>query len=98
MKTFVKVKWRSILQRWKALTAQQKLVALGILAHSGKEGWAKVSPGELKETTGLDYRTIHKATEKLGELGALETGESNQKSKKLYRLHECQGVRNKKKA
>ena len=91
---FIKVKWRTILRQWKALKPHEKLVALGILAHSGKDGWATVSPGELKETTGgLDYRTIRKATERLGKLGALQTGESDKKSKNLYRLHESQAVR-----
>jgi hypothetical protein len=89
-----KVKGRTILRQWKALTPQEKLVALGIQAHSGKDGWATVSPGELKETTGgLDYRTIRKATERLEKLGALETSESEKKSKKLYRLHESEAVR-----
>lgn len=89
-----KVKYRTILLKWKALTPQEKLVALGIQAHSGKDGWATVSPGELRETTGgLDYRTIRKATERLEQLGTLQLGESKQKSKRLYRLHESQAVR-----
>lgn len=87
------MKWRTILRQWKALSPQEKLVALGILAHSGKDGWATVSPGELKETTGLDYRTIRKAIERLEQLAALQISDSDQKSKKLYRLHESQAVR-----
>ena len=89
---FKKMKWRTIFRQWKALTPQEKLVALAILDRSGKEGWANVSPGELKETTGLDYRTIKKGIKRLSDLGALEDAKSNKKSKTLYRLHESQAV------
>ena len=91
---FKKVKYRSILTQWKALNSNEKLLALLILAKSGKEGWAKMSLGEIQEGTGgLHYKTIHKGVARLEELGALETAPSEKKRHTLYRLHESTHVR-----
>jgi hypothetical protein len=86
---FKKVKWRVILRQWTALIPAEKLIALTILARSDKEGWAKLSLGELQEASGgLHYHTIHEAIKQLQKLNALQLAPSDHKRKKLYRLHE----------
>src|ERR1700745_1050147 len=64
---FKKVKWKTVVNQWTALNPAEKLVALPILARSGKEGWATLSLGELRKMSGeLDYRTLKKAIKHLG--------------------------------
>jgi hypothetical protein len=88
-----KVRWRSIMNRWTALTPEEKILALSILFRSGSDGWANVSPGELQETSGgLHYDTIKKGVARLKKLNALTTAPSDKPSKTLYRLSESTDV------
>jgi hypothetical protein len=70
-----------------------------ILAKSGKEGWANLSPGEIQEDAGgMHYQTIKKGLVRLEELGALQIAPSDKKRHKLYRLHKSDHVREPKSA
>jgi len=83
-----KVKWKNILRRWWGLSANEKLVALSILAHSNREGFATVSHGDISDTSGgLDVRTVRKATERLSSVGSLEIQSHGKGKKFTYRLH-----------
>jgi len=89
-----KPKWKTILIDWKALTSAERIVALVLLARSGKDGWAKMSLRQLRNDSGiLDNRTVKNAIARMEGLGALEIGESQEKSKALYRLHDSTQVR-----
>jgi hypothetical protein len=83
-----KVKWKQILRRWWGLSANEKLVALSILAHANRDGFATVSHGDISDTSGgLDVRTVRKATERLSSIGSLEIQSHGKGKKFTYRLH-----------
>jgi hypothetical protein len=91
---FKKVRYRSIVTKWKALKSNEKLLALVILANTGKTGWANMSLGEIqKDSGGMHYQTIHNGIARLEELGVLQIAPSDQKRHTLYRLHESDKVR-----
>jgi len=91
---FPKVKWKAIMFGWTALNSAEKVIALTILGRSDKEGWAKLSKGELqKHSGGLHYQTIGNAIKRLNELNALTIAPSDHKRKELYRLNESSSVR-----
>jgi hypothetical protein len=88
MTTLQKVKWKQVLRRWWGLNANEKLVALSILAHSNRDGFATVSHRDLSETSGgLDARTVRKATDRLSKIGSLEIQNPGKGKKFTYRLH-----------
>lgn len=47
-----KPKWKTVLIDWKVLTPAERIVALVLLARSGKDGWAKTSLGQLRKDSG----------------------------------------------
>jgi DNA-binding transcriptional regulator PaaX len=94
MSTHTKPKWKTVLLDWKALTPAERVVALVLLARSGKDGWAKMSLGQLRKDSGVrDNRTVKNAIARLQVLGALQIGQCDEKSKALYRLHDSTQVR-----
>jgi len=63
---FKKVRYRSIVTKWKALNSNEKLLALVVLGNTGKIGWANMSLGEIQEDAGgMHYQTIHKGLARL---------------------------------
>jgi DNA-binding transcriptional regulator PaaX len=89
-----KPKWKAVLLHWVALTPAERIVALVLLARSDKEGWAKMSLGQLRKDSGIrDNRTVKNAIARMKELGALQIGQAQEKSKTLYRLHDSTQVR-----
>ena len=91
---FKKVRYRSIVAKWNALNSNEKLLALVILANTGKTGWANMSLGEIqKDAGGMHYQTIHNGIARLEKLGALQSAPADMKRRTLYRLHESDKVR-----
>lgn len=83
-----KPSWRRVIHDWNDLGTMEKLFALTILAHANKDGWAVLSPIEINETSGgMDNRTQEKVEASLQSKGYLLTAPSDNKRKKLYRLH-----------
>jgi hypothetical protein len=93
---FRKVRYRRIMRGWSDLNTYEKAMAATILSHSNGEGWAKLSPIEIKQTSGgMDNRTQEKTIASLQKQGYLQIEDSDNKRKKLYRLHEPKPTQNK---
>lgn len=83
-----KVRWKQILRRWSGPSANEKLVALAILSHSDRHGYATLSHADISETSGgLDKRTVKKATDRLAQMGSLEIQMHGKGKKFTYRLY-----------
>ena len=81
------VRWRMVMRHWQDLSSMEKVFALTILAHANREGWATLSPIEIKLTSGgMDNRTQEKVVASLESQGYLQTADSDNKRKRLYRL------------
>jgi hypothetical protein len=75
--------YRQVL-RWQDVDYMAQWVALVILGHTSRDGWALVGPVDFR---GMDQRTLYKVIDTLKSAGRLEEGHTDKKRKMLFRLH-----------